>query len=587
MKNDPTEFTLAEVLASALVIFPALLILTVYVVDAAGWPIDPWAMLVLLLLEIALVVGWAWRGQRWFLIRLDPWGLAGFWVVIGGLFGYILQLAGRFLLPLSISGDVVHHLSLIDFIQHRHSLVHDRSLSIYLGELVYYTPGSHILAAMIAAWLGTTSVRVLHFLLALLVGIKGGIIYNIVLRLLPSRRHNPAVAVAAAALLLMAPGYFLKSFTAWYFYPQVVSETFAVAMCWALIRFDERPSAGVLAFFAVCGSAVWLTWPLWVAGPAGALAGLLLIRRDILFRQKLRWLAFGLAPIALVGMSYAPGHVKAAPGVMAAHGSALHPSFGNYGWPLLALMLVGTAAALHNRRTLPIFLVAGTTVAQTAVLWLSAMMRVTSYYYAYKIFYFLLYPIVLFAALGLDALLRLIEQWRPATRWAALAMLLPVGAVTIAIQRGLPSHVFSALTEPVYQGGLWTKAHLPNGCVDYMVDHWVTAYWLHVAILGNARATPRTEAIIHNFPAHYALAERWTHRTGLPYVIVSDLREIPPKIRSSFRILYESRPAAVVERQSESTCKGEVPLDRYVVAPRRRTIAKLLTSPLPSDYFDP
>jgi hypothetical protein len=319
MKNDPTEFTFAEVLASALVIFPALLILTVYVVDAAGWPIDPWAMLVLLLLEIALVVGWAWRGQRWFLIRLDPWGLAGFWVVIGGLFGYILQLAGRFLLPLSISGDVVHHLSLIDFIQHRHSLVHDRSLSIYLGELVYYTPGSHILAAMIAAWLGTTSVRVLHSLLALLVAIKGGIIYNIVLRLLPSRRHNPAVAVAAAALLLMAPAYFLTSFTAWYFYPQVVSETFAVAMCWALIRFDERLSAGVLAFFAVCGSAVWLTWPLWVAGPAGALAGLLLIRRDILFRQKLRWLAFGGSNRA-GWHGYAPGHVKAARGVMAADG---------------------------------------------------------------------------------------------------------------------------------------------------------------------------------------------------------------------------------------------------------------------------
>jgi hypothetical protein len=587
MKNDPTEFTLAEVLASALVIFPALLILTVYVVDAAGWPIDPWAMLVLLLLEIALVAGGAWRGQRWYLIRLDPWGLAGFLVVIGGLFGYILQLAGRFLLPLSMSGDVVHHLSLIDFIQHRHSLVHDRSLSIYLGEMVHYPPGSHILAAMIAAWLDTTGVRVLHSLLALLVAIKGGIIYNVVLRLLPPRRHNPAVAVAAAALLLMAPGYFLQSFTAWYYYSQVVSETFAVAMCWALIRFDERPSAGVLAFFAVCGSAVWLTWPLWVAGPVGALAGLLLIRRDMLFRQKLRWLAFGVAPIALVAMSYALDHVTAARGVLAAGGSVLHPSFANYGWPLLALMLIGIAAAFHNRRTLPIFLVAGTTVAQTAVLWVSAMMRVTSYYHAYKMFYFLLYLIVLFAALGLDALLRSIEQWRPATRWAALAMLLPVGVATLAVQRGLPLHVFSAVTEPVYQAGLWTKAHLPNGCVDYMVDHWVTAYWLHVAILGNARATPRTDAITNNLPGRDALAEHWAHRTGLPYAIVGDLREIPPKIRSSLRILYESRSAAVVDRQSESTCKGEVPLDRYVIAPRRRTIARLLASFLPNHYFDP
>ena len=50
------------------------------------------------------------------------------------------------------------------------------------------------------------------------------------------------------------------------FLSQVVSELFAVAMWWAIVVWDERPSAGAMALFALFGVAAFLTWPIWI-GP--------------------------------------------------------------------------------------------------------------------------------------------------------------------------------------------------------------------------------------------------------------------------------------------------------------------------------
>ena len=41
------------------------------------------------------------------------------------------------------------------------------------------------------------------------------------------------------------------------------------------------------------------------------------------------------------------------------------------------------------------------------------------------------------------------------------------------------------ITEPLFQAGAWARTHVPPGCVEYLVAHDNTAYWLHLAVLGN------------------------------------------------------------------------------------------------------
>src|SRR5438046_3105335 len=82
-------------------------------------------------------------------------------------------------------------LSLIDFIITRHSLVHDSDLAIYLQEFAGYTPGAHLLAALVAMPIGVGGVFVVHPIQAVLAALKAGAVYNVVLWLQPRAQRNP------------------------------------------------------------------------------------------------------------------------------------------------------------------------------------------------------------------------------------------------------------------------------------------------------------------------------------------------------------------------------------------------------------
>ena len=46
-----------------------------------------------------------------------------------------------------------------------------------------------------------------------------------------------------------------------------------------------------------------------------------------------------------------------------------------------------------------------------------------------------------------------------------------------------------------YEAGKWTRANVGRTCVDYLVADAETAYWLHLAVLGNPRASERMNEI--------------------------------------------------------------------------------------------
>ena len=56
-------------------------------------------------------------------------------------------------LPTGTGSDLAHHLALLAYIEQHGRLPHDATLGAYLGEMIDYTPGAHLLAVLAGAWL--------------------------------------------------------------------------------------------------------------------------------------------------------------------------------------------------------------------------------------------------------------------------------------------------------------------------------------------------------------------------------------------------------------------------------------------------
>src|SRR5262249_8148692 len=184
-----------------------------------------------LVLGAAALCAGAWG----FFAFREPQGAASgspalFIAVVVCALGYLLWLASPALLPITDGPDVVHHLQLIHLIQRTHRLPHDPALAPYLAEMMNYTPGGHILAATVAGWLRIDALRVVFPVTALFVAIKFGIVYALAVRVIGDRPGAAWQALSAPVLLLVPAVYTFGSFFRFYFYAQVVSETFVMAM---------------------------------------------------------------------------------------------------------------------------------------------------------------------------------------------------------------------------------------------------------------------------------------------------------------------------------------------------------------------
>ena len=99
--------------------------------------------------------------------------------------------------------------------------------------------------------------------------------------------------------------------------------------------------------------------------------------------------------------------------------------------------------------------------------------------------------------------------------------------------------------------GAWARDHVPVSCVDYLVGEPPTAYWLHLAALGNPRMSART-GDDSTFDKTAAII-RWLTPGGLPYAI-AELPALPSDVRADFDIVADFGTAAVVKRRGPSSC---------------------------------
>jgi hypothetical protein len=556
--------TSAEARAVTVVAFPATVVVFAYLLDRGGLPIRPWPML----LVVLLAVGATWRLVRpqSGISRRDDEGILG--VVVSAMAVWLLWLARPSFLPLATGPDLTHHLILIDYIERHWQLVHDPSVEQLLGEMAQYTPGSHVLAALAGAWSGSDGLRALHPVLAVSVALQAGFLWLIARRLLPAGAPRQ-IALVAVILLLASPTYFLRSFTEFGFVAQVVAGLFAIVMWWAAVAWDQQPDWRVCGVFTLAAAAAFLTWPVYSGAPTLAMGLVIALHGGLPWRVRLRHFSIAMMPFGIVAVAYLAGRLGWLQ-MAGTGGLAARPSVPAFSWPLLLLSSSGFLVCVLRRRARATVLFTLAVLAEAAAFYVIALRAdAPQPYMALKMIYLVLWPMTALAAAALgEAWVALADfrrsravrrepcQQGTSTGEATIAWAVVVVAFAVAARPLLASprrlHPLPpAVSLPLYDAGRWARANLPAGCIDYLVGDDETAYWLHLAVLGNPRMSPRTGDNATYEPKDAIV--RWLTPGGLQYAI-ADLPELPRTVRDELDIVQQFGTAAVVRRRGTASC---------------------------------
>jgi len=537
----------ADASAASATTFLASAIISAYVADWCGLTIAPPAILAVSLSASAATYAWLRRHAA-----PDRSALISVVAVVACGFAWLLWLARPEFLPTGSGPDLVHHLALVDYIAQHWRLVHDVRLSAYLGEMVDYTPGFHLLAALAGAWIPhLDALHAVYPVVAFTVALKAGIVLLIARRLVRSDVPRDPFAVIAVVMLLVPRVYSVGSFTEQSYLAQVVSELFAVAAWWMLMVWDDWPSPLPLALFTLFAVAGFLVWPVWTGPLVIVLGATALAHRERSLADRARPIAVAVGAIALVAVMHGARHIGGFR-MAGTGGFAIAPTPAVVSWPFFAVAAAGLAAAALQRRTRSVALLVAAIVIQAGGLFLAARSSgAAAPYLAIKMFYLAIYPMAIAAAL-LAA-----EVWRasavrfawlnsPRAAWAAAAIV-AILVVRPAIAAPRPKPIVS---ESVLQAAVWAQQHVPRDCIDYLTQDGYTAYWLHLAVFGNPRASGRATDD-DTFEPRKAVV-RWILPGGLPYAIADDLAAVPRDIRENVDVVARFGRAAVVKRRGPS-----------------------------------
>ena len=132
---------------------------------------------------------------------------------------------------------------------------------------------------------------------------------------------------------------------------------------------------------------------------------------------------------------------------------------------------------------------------------------------AMKMIYLAIYPVAVLAAIGLGSVVQRSRLPAAAARWLVAIAVLALGIRT-AVASPLPPPLVDL---DLAAAGRWARANIHPACVDYIVENAEQAYWLHLAVMGQPRSSPRT-ADIDGYTANRAVG-RWLAGDAAPYAV--------------------------------------------------------------------
>ncbi len=545
--------TLAEAAAIFTTMVLGLMPVVAYLIDWAGFGVQPWPAIGAAMVFAGLVTAPQQRATGPQASDLLAWlGVVVFVSVT------LLGMSWPSLVPPGRGPDLAHHLLLIDYIQQNGHLVHDRSLEGSMGEMAHYTPGAHLLAVIAGVVFGVEGLRAFFPVVVICAALTAGFVFLI------ARRIGAALpyAIAAVIMLFLPAQYFFGAFTHDSFLAQAVSTLFAVAVWWAIAQWNDQPgTAGALAI-GVLFAATFLAWPIWI-GPPLLVFLALLMKAAMPSRQRIHHLTIAIAPLLTLLLLHSWnrwGWML----IVRTSGAVLRPSLDSLGGLLPLLATIGVVVAARDRRARVTIVLLMVIVLQALTLYAAASAQgADTPYMAFKMAYLAIYPLAILAACALKWGVGSGEwgvgvrggKWEPKTphsplptphfsvsiAWLIAAVLL-VGVVRPALTA---SRTVPVIDLDLNAAAQWLRANGGATCSDYLVVDAETAYWLHLAVLGNPRSGERMSELDRYEPR--AAMGPWITATGRRYAI-ADLRLLPDEVRSRVQIVKAFGHAAVIAR---------------------------------------
>jgi hypothetical protein len=226
-------------------------------------------------------------------------------------------------------------------------------------------------------------------------------------------------------------------------------------------------------------------------------------------------------------------------------GGVLTPTLQTFGWAMPVLAVAGIVVAARDRR-------AHVTLAFTTVIAVQALTLLIvakaqgadTPYMAFKMAYLAIYPLAVLGALAVAA----------PDRWAKVGLGFIVASIlmiTIARPALTAPRSIPVVDRDLYAAGKWLRANVGQTCADYLVADAETAYWLHLAVLGNPRTSARMTEVDAYDPR--TAAAPWITGRGRHYAI-ADARLLPDEIRARVETAAEFGHAVVLRRPGAVGC---------------------------------
>ncbi len=543
----------------------------------ADYRANAWLVLLGIVVELGATL---WLARRRVDVQFDPLELAGFLLVVIGVWAYFIAPALPTLLPPTQSSDAVRVYLQVLF-------------SYPEGKLVsWYPAGGAFVAAMFARWLDVAPLRVLHPTAASFLALSAGAVYGIACALLPQRRVSKIAALIAPALLFVPWSYFAGALD-WeqYFFAQVFAQYFILAALWYSASYAEQPHWMRAALIGAALLGVIAAYPIFVALPLalfglivaanvrpafGSALKLLIVRSSLRFpgakvpttnakpdfpntrleaRRTLITLGVFIALMLLAAAALQRGGIleilagQKSVTLDVGAGGVTNPSLENLGGPIfLALALAGAWGAWRRGAF-------GKTILGLLIVWVMqfiALVALQPYwqisgYRVDKTFYILVFPLALLAALppawALDRLAARVTLSARALVAGLVATIVVLSAGVLALR---PPIAFAPLTESEIQVALWAKEFYSETYhIAYLDQSTISAYWLAFGLWRETLPNEWFQWIPAGRKLGPATFDEWLRDPGWhDRILVRDVKQAP----GNLRVVYQTGASALLDK---------------------------------------
>jgi len=372
--------------------------------------------------------------------------------VVLGLF-YLVYPALPSLYPLSESGEALRHFSDSRY------LLETRALPLGI-----YPLGMHLNLALISRAMGLPLIKALYPFAALSAALSAAVVFAMVVELTGNKR----LSALFSAFFVLSSGYVNHALSISSSWEMLFGGFLALVMVWFLA--EQAPARrSSLMIPAIIQGALVLSCASW------ALLGLLTFftlqatREGTLKEKASGFFSF----LVLAGLFALPFRGSLSKGVLECPQAStyIEDPLGATGVIFVFLALAGIPSVQKANRVLLAFL--GATLALPLLMFLSSILGPESGYSAYyRSYFFLYYPMAIFATLGAQTL---IDRWREVyvplagERWLALGMLLllVLGGSGIVLAQASAGGRFRGTNVPLtpdeYRTASWIGDNVPAG----------------------------------------------------------------------------------------------------------------------------